>query len=187
MSKASKTLLWRKRHAARERDAKRRAANPPTPPEAPRSLPVRIADLADAPGVMALLRLMHAENGLAPLAEDKVRAMVEQALAQDFSICGVIGERDRLEATIGLFACSWWYSDALHLEDRWNFVHPDCRISTHAAELISFAKRTAIQIDRPLLMGITSGGRTPAKVRLYERQLGDAVGALFYQPAAGSA
>lgn len=173
----SKNGKWRKKHAARARVA----------PEPPRSLPVRVAETADAPGVMTLLRLMHAENGLAPLDENKVGALVLQALAQDCSICGVIGERDQLEATIGLFACSWWYSDAIHLEDRWNFVHPEFRVSTHAAGLIDFAKTTALRCGRPLLMGITSAGRTPAKVRLYERQLGDAVGALFWQPTAGSA
>jgi hypothetical protein len=173
----SKNGKWRRKHADRAREA----------PQPPRSLPVRIAEPADAPGVMALLHLMHAENGLAPLAETKVRALVEQALSQDFSICGVIGERDNLEASIGLFACSWWYSDALHLEDRWNFVHPEFRVSTHAAALIDFAKSTAARTKHPLLMGITSAGRTPAKVRLYERQLGDAVGALFWQPTAGSA
>lgn len=173
----SRNGKWRRKHADRVREV----------PEAPRSLPVRIAEPADAPGVMALLHLMHAENGLAPLAENKVQALVAQALSQDLSICGVIGERDALEATIGLFACSWWYSDALHLEDRWNFVHPDYRVSTHAAGLIDFAKRTAIQCERPLLMGITSDGRTPAKVRLYERQMGQPVGAIFWQRAEGRA
>jgi hypothetical protein len=168
----SKNGKWRKKNAARERPA----------PAEPRESPIRVATPEDAPGIMDLLRQMHAENGLEPLDEAKVGEFVGQAIARRLAMAGVIGEPGRLEAAIGLFVGSWWYSSALHLEDRWNFVHPDHRVGTsHAANLIAFAKRSAQQMGIPLLMGITSAKRTAGKVRLYERQMGDAIGAIFWQ------
>lgn len=160
----------------------------PVAPVPPREAPIRVATPEDRDGIMALLRLMHAENGLAPLDEAKVGAALAQALDKRLAMAGVIGEPDALEATVGLFVCEMWYSAALHLEDRWNFVHPDHRAgTTHATNLIGFAKQSAQRMGIPLLMGITSANRTAGKVRLYERQMGDAIGALFWRAPAGSA
>lgn len=174
----SKNGRWRKKNATRERPA----------PEVPRESPIRVATPDDTDGIMDLLGLMHAENGLEALDEGKVRQVLDQALNERLAMAGVIGEPGKLEAAIGLFVGSWWYSSELHLEDRWNFVHPDHRAGTnHAASLIAFAKWSAQRMGVPLLMGITSANRTEGKVRLYERQLGDAIGALFWMPVAGSA
>lgn len=174
----SKNGKWRRKNATRLRLV----------PDVARETPIRTAQPDDAPAIMDLLRLMHAENGLAPLDEAKVGVMLAQGLARQLAMVGVIGDPGALEATVGLFVCELWYSSALHLEDRWNFVHPDHRAGTlHAPNLIAFAKSSAQRMGIPLLMGITSAHRTEGKVRLYERQMGSAIGALFWQPSAGRA
>jgi hypothetical protein len=53
--------------------------------------------------------------------------------------------------------------------------------------LISFGKKCAIDIGVPLMMGILSGERTEAKVRLYCRQFGTPAGAFFLSNAGSTA
>lgn len=175
----SKNGRWRKKNATRSRPA----------PEAQRDDVVRTPAPEDREGILDLLHAMHAENGLAPIDDAKVEAAVSQAMAGQMAVCGVIGPVGKPEATIGVFVCEFWYSSALHLEDRWNFVHPDHRAGTlHAANLLAFAKWTRQRVDHlPLMLAITSASRTEAKVRLYQRQMGDPIGAIFWLPAAGRA
>ncbi len=135
---------------------------------------------ADAQAILDLLRLMHQETGQAPLDESRVRRIIWRGVTQDEAMIGVIrgAKSNAIEGSIGLFTDQWWYSSSDHLIDRWHFVAEPYRKSTHAKNLIEFAKWAATEIGRPLIMGMIETEQTAAKLRLYERQLPKA-GALF--------
>jgi len=109
-------------------------------------------------------------------------AALDRGLARDKSIIGIVEEDGIIKASIGLFIWSWWYSDSVHLEDFWNFVHPEYRKSTHAKTLLSFARKASDDLSIQLLIGILSSERTAAKVRLYENEFGPSMGAGFVYP-----
>ncbi|MGH7749167.1 MAG: hypothetical protein ACREQ5_31045 [Candidatus Dormibacteria bacterium] len=132
---------------------------------------VRMVRPEDEEAVFSLLTMLHAENGIFPMSEDRIRDTVRQATARKGGIIGVIDGEDGPEATTGLFMEQLWYSDAWWLVERWNFVHPDRRRTTHAKRMIEFAKWCADNLTLDLLMGIVTNTRTEAKVRLYRRQL----------------
>ena len=140
--------------------------------------------------MMTFLRLAHAENGMpfAPLDDNKVRAVLRRGINRDQGVIGVIRGKDYIEASIGLFVGTWWYTDPehTHLEDFWCFVHPEHRRSHHAKDLLAFAKWASHKLKYPLLVGVLSNERTAQNVRLYARQLGQPAGALFVVSAAGN-
>ena len=143
---------------------------------------VRIAGMDDRVGMLSLLDLMHAENGVASLCRPKMEAALDRGLRRDKAVIGVIGAPDKIEASIGLFCHEWWYSSDTHLEDCWNFVHPLHRRSNFARELLGFAKKAADDLGVQLLIGVLSTERTQAKVKLYERIFGPSAGAGFVYP-----
>ena len=140
---------------------------------------VRLAVEADFPGLLAMGGEMHAENGIMPMNIPKVTAMIAEAIRQRGSIAGVIGQVGNPEAAILLRVSQFWYSEECHLEDFLCYVRPEFRKSSRAKSLIKFAKASAKSIGVPLLIGVASNKRTEAKVRLYRREVGDPVGALF--------
>lgn len=143
---------------------------------------VRVGRPDDFDAMMVLLREMHADNGMAQLAEDKVVPLLQCALAQHRAVVGVIDGPDGIAASVGLIIGQWWYSHDAHLEDCWNFVREPYRHMRFAQPLIEFSKKAANGMGLPLLMGIMTEKRVEAKVRLYERKL-PLAGALFlYRP-----
>lgn len=148
----------------------------PQPVECPDC--ILIAGPRDEVGLADFLRMMHAENGMACLSEDKMFVTMRRGTQQQGGIIGIIRGPHGIEASIGMVISSWWYTDDFHLEEVWNYVHPDHRRSNHAKNLISFGKWCAEQMRLNLLMGILTTERTEAKARLYQRQIPQ-VGALF--------
>jgi GNAT superfamily N-acetyltransferase len=73
----------------------------------------------------------------------------------------------------------FWYTSDAHLEELWAFVRPQFRRSKNAQALIEFAKALAVELKRPLLIGVLSSQKTEAKVKLYQRKLGAPKGAYF--------
>ncbi|HQT62612.1 GNAT family N-acetyltransferase, partial [Acidiphilium sp.] len=144
---------------------------------------VRVGQPSDLPAMMAFLRDAHAENGMAPIAEDRVEPVLQCALAQWRGIVGIVDAPDgKIAGAVGLLVGKWWYSHEEHLEDIFTFVREDYRHMKMARPLLDFAKRAARELEMPLLMGVLSTDRTQAKVRLFERKLPMA-GALFlYRP-----
>ena len=134
---------------------------------------------ADAEAMMTLLREMHQENGLAPLDEAKVRSTLMRGLTGDGAIVGIIRSDGIIAASVGLFISRWWYSETSHVEDLWSFVSEGHRKSEYAKNLLVWSKHAAESLGQPLLMGVLSSERTQAKIKLYQRQLGAPVGALF--------
>jgi len=133
---------------------------------------VRMAGSQDDDRVFDHLLKLYNENSLFPISGKKVMEAIKTATEGRGGIIGLIeGAGGNIEASVGLFIETFWYTDALNLSERWNYVEPDHRKSTHAKKLIEFSKWSSEKIGIPLFMGIVSNIRTDAKVRLYRRQL----------------
>lgn len=147
---------------------------------------VRLAEPSDEEELVEMCRALHRESGLRdgndeplPFCVERVRATVQRATMirrndpdAGQAWCGIIGPPGALEGSIYLSVETAWYSDAPFLAEIWNFVAPEFRKSANAKTLIAFAKATARTLHMPLMMGITSTERAPAKMRFYERNLG---------------
>jgi GNAT superfamily N-acetyltransferase len=140
---------------------------------------VRLATQADIPQVIQLSYDLHKENGLMPVAPDLIAAIVAKALNQDGAILAVIGPVGDVEGLIYLAINCMWYSRDPHLEELFSYVKPEFRRSKNAKALVEFAKASADKIGVPLLIGILSNTDTQRKIKLYERMLGEPVGAFF--------
>lgn len=132
---------------------------------------------------MALCRRNHAENGIGPLNENKVRSIMRRAFGlhrNDPGVIGIVGTASRIEGSICLVVEPLWYGDEPFLQEVWHYVAPEYRRSTHAKDLIAWAKQLTLPpplgIGLPLWIGITSTERTEAKARLYRKHLGEPVG-----------
>ena len=150
---------------------------------------VRVATLDDRTEIWRLFLQSHRENGIFPLAPEKVDFFLTRALAPEYipaddtntrGIVGVIGSPGALEAMAFIVIGSFWYSEQKHLEDFTVYVDPECRQSSHAKVLIEWMKRQASLARLPLLAGIMSNSRTEAKCRLYRRSM-HKVGELFLE------
>lgn len=139
---------------------------------------VRLALPEDEEQIYQLLLMLHEENGLFAVSESKVRAFIRKATERQGGIIGVIQGPQEVEASVGLEIGPWWYTEELCLNEKWNFVHPNYRKSTHAQKLIDYAKYAAGLLEMPLAMGIISTKQTEAKVRLYGRRMRH-VGGMF--------
>ena len=140
---------------------------------------VRLGVEADIPQLLELGRMLHTENALMPLSEDRILSAIWRAIRQDRAMIGVIGPVGAIQGGIYLTVGQFWYTDKPHLEELFSYVAPRFRKSKNAKALIEFAKQSAKRLDVPLLIGIISNNRTEAKIRLYERQLGKHSGAYF--------
>jgi len=133
---------------------------------------IRLAEPKDEEAILALMNLAFFEQPIFPLDEtkmrDKIRVCTERrggfvALAQ--------GADGAIEGYLIACLAQYWYSDAWHMEELSNFVHPDHRKGKHhARDLLEFAKWFAETMNVPLLIGILSTQRLAAKTRLYQRQ-----------------
>jgi hypothetical protein len=149
---------------------------------------VRVATPADEDQIFALLLLLHSENGIFGLNDDKVRMGIRWATERKGGIIFLIDEGQRVVASLGMIIVSDWYSDDEYLLERWNYVHPKYRKSIYARKLIEQAKWTSDWFTRearkkgrppmPLQVGINSLDRTEGKVRLYARHM-PCIGAFF--------
>lgn len=146
---------------------------------------VRLAQPSDEPELLTLFRLMHAEGGMRPLDVDCVRWTFARAFDRKGGIMAVIGAPGHIRAMQYLLITRYYYTRESHIEELWNWVHPDHRHSDYAKLLIDHAKKCSDEISAsmgakvPLLMGVFTNNRMAAKVRLYRRFFGLPVGAFF--------
>lgn len=140
---------------------------------------VRAAVPQDEEGLMSLCRLLHAENAAFSRNDDKVRAMLRRAFAQQGAAIGVIGPSSAIEGAIILLISSYWYTDDMHIEELFNYVHPDHRRSHHAKSLLYFAKRCADEMGIPLNIGVMTGKQQAPKLNLYRKVFGWPFGAFW--------
>lgn len=139
---------------------------------------VRVAVPSDEVEIIRLMRAAFFEQPIFPLNEDKMRETIRHCVNRKGGVIGVIDGPKGLEGYLIATLFQHWYTDAWHLEELSNFVHPDCRKPGHAKALIEFAKWFAETMGYPLIMGILSTQRLEAKTRLYQRQI-KMVGAVF--------
>ena len=150
----------------------------------------RLAVPADRDSLFRMCCELWEENGLFPISETKVRRMIDIATdnsikteQEPIAMIWCIGDVGKIEASLCLIITQNWYSDAWHVEELWNFVHPDHRRSNYAKALIDYSKKVQSEIGLPLMIGILSNDRTQEKVRLYSRRLGQPAGAYFVYPS----
>ena len=134
---------------------------------------------------MELCRELHVENGIFPLNEDKVRAMLRRAFDRQGGIIGAIGDSGKIEGLIYMLVSTFWYSDQPHLEELFAFVVPEYRKTKNAIELMKFAKWCSDRSGFPLIIGVISNERTEGKIRLYQRQFSKPVGNFFFYKSNG--
>lgn len=151
---------------------------------------VRLATPEDYQEIWRLFLQAHNENGIFPLAPEKVEFFIQRAIHMDAihpfdqgprGQIVVIGEVGALQAICFVIIGEFWYSSANHLEELLVYVDPEYRQSGHAKSLIEWMKRAADMLGIPVLSGIMSTERTEAKVRLYKRQM-PCIGAFFLYP-----
>lgn len=143
---------------------------------------VRVAGPADEEELLDLAQNLHLENAVYPISKPKVLSELRASLGstdgrQQEGIIGVVGD-GRIEGAAWLVYCQEWYTDAFCLAERFIHVLPEYRRSTHAKDLIAWAKRIS-ERTAPLHIGILSNDRTEAKVRLYCKHLGKPAGAYW--------
>jgi hypothetical protein len=141
--------------------------------------PVRKARPEDRPEVLRICEQDHAENGQFSLSPPKLEATVSRILDGHGGIIGLIERGRGVEAIIKMQISQFWYTEDWCLEETLNYVRPEFRRSTNAKDMIAFAKRCSDELAIPLVIGVVSNERTAAKIALYERQLGPAVGGYF--------
>jgi hypothetical protein len=140
---------------------------------------VRLATEADEEEIVRLMAMMVSESGLMPFDEATARAMIARAFHRQGGVLGVIGEVGNIKAMIFLLISKFWYTEAYHLEELFNFVRPDHRKTDYAKQMIAFAKRCSDNVKLPLIIGVLTNERMEGKVRLYRRNLGYPAGAFF--------
>lgn len=154
----------------------------------------------DEEAVFHHLMSLHSENGLFPVNAEKVREAIHGWVTPDENgqrqdLIGIIrGPDRRIEASIGLTLASVWYSDCAELLERWTFVEAPYRASSHAKNLVNFAKWYTDSLNAalssledgqqiiPLSIGILTEKNLLPKMRLYQRAGLQQIGATFMYP-----
>ena len=141
---------------------------------------VRIAGPGDYQECWRLFLMGHKENGLFPIAPEKVQFFLTRVLNPEFiplgdtgprGAIGVIGPVGSLEGLCFVIISNYWYTYAKNLDEHIVFVDPEHRRSNHAQALIEWMKSQVEITGLPLMTGIISTQRTEAKCRLYRRML----------------
>lgn len=141
---------------------------------------VRIAGPEDKKEAWRLLMQAHSDNGLFPLAPQKVewflnRALYPHCISPDDTgtrgVIGVIGAQGALEGLVFVTIEEYWYSTEKYLNEMLVYVDPACRKSNHAKALIEWMREQVKVTGLPLMTGIVTNKRTEAKCRLYQRML----------------
>lgn len=155
---------------------------------------VRQATPDDYEEIWKLLRLLHKENGTFSISKPKVDWILQRVIFPELippddtglrGYLGVIGPQGALEAFILIIIASYWYTDELHLEEIFTFVHPNYRRTKHAQALLNYSKKMSDVIGIPLLIGVVSNKRTEAKVRLYRKHFPEAGSFFLYNATTG--
>lgn len=148
---------------------------------------VRAARLDELDFLIEHAGRIHEENGIGPKWDaDVVRDHVTEGLIGDRNgqrraFCAVVGDNGRIEGSMLLFLNHLWYNrDYWLLEDRWIFVLPEYRQGgRNVRDLLGFAKNWSDTLGIPLCLSILSTVRTKAKMRIFQRTLGEPAGGFF--------
>lgn len=150
---------------------------------------VRLADIADEPSLVSMIREIHAEVGLFKMDPLAVHAMMRRGVMRDKAILGVIGDLGNVRASVLLTVERMWYAsiqDGLFLNEIFLFVAPEYRTTDYARRLMEFTKECSDNLGMPLIIGTASNVRTEGKIRLYRRVFSGAkIGESFMYPNNG--
>lgn len=150
---------------------------------------IRLAQPSDEPELLTLVRVMHAEGGFRSLDIDRVREMFARAFDRKGGMLAVIGAPGHIRAMMYLLLTQFWYTRDTHVEELFNWVHPEHRNSDYGKLMIDYAKGCSDDLSKsagekvPLLMGVLTNRRMAPKVRLYRRFFGVPYGAFFLHNA----
>ena len=146
--------------------------------------PIPLARPDDEDQLVDLLRERHEEEGLGSFDEGKVRATVRRGISRDWSCIGVIRGRFNIEASVGIYLNSWWYSNDDILSDLWCYARAAYRKSAHARTLLSFAKWTALELNRPFVATHFLNADTTKRVISLQKEVGPPRGSIYiFDPA----
>jgi hypothetical protein len=145
---------------------------------------VRLARPDDEADLMAMLRARHEEDGIGSFSDTMARISVQRGLRREYSYIGVIRNAKTIEASVGLFVTTPWDSQDPMLVDQWAYVSPNYRRSTHAKNLIQFAKWASQKLGVPLFMTKIKNEQTSGMAKLYARQLPECGSLFIYDPKA---
>lgn len=138
---------------------------------------IRVAEAErDAEAVLLLLRQMHGENGLAPLAWDKVVARAREVF--DSGIPLVADFAGEVIGSLGLLPSQWWYSNDWFLGESWVYVRPDSRKTRAAVMLVEAAQKAARDAELPLYIGVITTTELDRKAKFFGKYL-KPVGVVF--------
>jgi hypothetical protein len=147
---------------------------------------VRIGTKEDVHEIVKLAVMIHDEIGVYDMSPQKALMEIYPALCQDHGIVGVV-ENDEKEivGAVLIKMVTPFYSDNTVLEERSLFIRSDYRTSGAglARKLCEFCKKVADEFQMPLRVSVENDIRTKGKIRLFERQFGEPIGAVFmYKP-----
>ena len=96
---------------------------------------VRFAVASDEDEIMRLMHAAFKEQPIFPLNEHKMRGAKRKCTLENLNdrkgFVAVIDGPDGLEAYLIAVFAQYWYTDAFHIEELSNFVHPDHRRGKH--------------------------------------------------------
>jgi len=140
---------------------------------------LRKATIADTERIFELLKIMHGENGIAPMSPIKVVRRIKSCITDGVVLLFEVD--GKLVGSVGAGMQEFWYSEFAHLSDYWIFVHPAHRKSTVVLELIKGLREKALQLDVPLAVGVHSPKETERKDGLFRRLFGAPIGQMFVE------
>ena len=145
----------------------------------------RLAEIEDRSAILEHAHMIHEEIGLFPLEEAKLLELIDGYYSKKAWISIAVVGDGRVEGSICTSVSTTYYTNAQHVAEMWNYVHPDYRRSRNAEALIHFgfdlSKKLSAKMGQrlPFIAGILTNKNTAAKVRLYKRMFGAPVGAYF--------
>lgn len=125
---------------------------------------------------------LRQSNGDAfPFDAVKAKQTLRRAFSQDGVWIGVVGTPENIEASVGLFVNQPFFSTGSFLAEMWTCVSPDHNGgAVHVERLVAFAKSFADVLGFPLVMGVVARDRVDAKMRLFDRIVGQSPSGNFY-------
>lgn len=142
------------------------------------SFKVRQATLPDVQRVFTLLKVMHGEVGIFPLAEEKAVARIASII--EAGGCLVIEDGGEMVASVGLEQNAAWYTEAQCYADVWFYVHHDHRKSGHAKVLLWFSKQASRMKQIPVVVSVGTTKDTLRKLRFFRKYMTPFGGSFIY-------
>lgn len=139
----------------------------------------RAATTEDSSGLYEMLMAMHSGTiaGTSPVSPDKVREEIAYVL--EFGDV-LLAELDgRIIGSIAGAETSDWWSDEIHLADRWFFVYKEHRKSRAALSLVKSFLQVARRAEIKVKLGHVYSGDIARKDSFYERLGLSRVGSLY--------